>query len=442
MPIQLPSFKSPSFPADKHGWAELLPPRKATRALFGNHRYKWTIVGAGFTGLSCAYKLAELHPNDKILLLDARQVGQGASGRNSGFAVATSHFSGGYERDKTPLYLRTLRINKTGLNLLSSFITKHQINCDWEDSGFHHTAADSKALAEHTFFQKYLDTLQIPHTTLGRDELTNRLGTSHYQAGIHVHQGALMQPATLVYGLANNLPKNVTLAENTPVLKIKTQKHPTLILPKGEVKTDTLILAVNYEAAKLGFLRNKLVGSTLSGSFSRKLSNEELATLGTLKQWGVLSLHGGGATVRLTNDGRVCLRNTAQYHGGKLLDSKTIAKRQIIHKTSFDKRFPQLAHIPFEYSWSGVEGITFNGTNFFGKQAENIFLAGGYNGSGVSRGTSFGRAIAEYASNIPSDLVDDCSVLAPASFVPPRPFLDIGAALTVRSRFKGVGLDR
>ncbi|VAW46108.1 hypothetical protein MNBD_GAMMA04-1256, partial [hydrothermal vent metagenome] len=357
-------------------------------------------------------------------------VGQGASGRNAGFAISASHFTGGYERKKTPLYQRVLRINNAGLNLLRTFINEHQINCEWDENGFLHTAADKKALSELNPYQKYLETLQISHTILNRDELANRLGTPHYQAGIHVHQGALMQPAALVYGLANNLPKNVTLAENTPVLSIKTGAHSTLVLPDGEVKTDNLILATNYEAAKIGFLRNRLVGSTLSGSFTKRLKKEELASLGTLKQWGVLSLHGGGATVRLTNDGRICLRNTAEYHGGKLLSDKIMSKRQTIHRLAFEKRFPQLAHIEFEYSWSGVEGISFNGTNFFGKQSENIFLAGGYNGSGVSRGTSFGRAIAEYASNIPSDLVDDCSVCATASFVPPRPFLDIGAALT------------
>ena len=56
---------SPSFPTDTHGWAELLEPREPTPPLLGKHRYKWAIVGAGFTGLSCAYRLAKLHPNDK-----------------------------------------------------------------------------------------------------------------------------------------------------------------------------------------------------------------------------------------------------------------------------------------------------------------------------------------------------------------------------------------
>jgi glycine/D-amino acid oxidase-like deaminating enzyme len=89
-----------------------------------------------------------------------------------------------------------------------------------------------------------------------------------------------------------------------------------------------------------------------------------------------------------------------------------------------------------------VEGISRNGTNFFGQQRENVFFAGGYNGSGVSRGTAFGAALADYASGGQSELINDCLKSAAATWLPPRPFLDIGAAFTVRSRFNGVGLDR
>lgn len=435
------SFHPPKFPTDTHGWQEFLPSRKPVAKLSGAYRYKWTIVGAGLTGLSCALRLAELHPNDKILLLEARKVGQGASGRNAGFAITASHFPGGFESKNIPLYERVRRINQTGLNLLRDEVLKNNIECDWDENGFHHSAADSKALAEHAHYRACLDALQIPHTILNQEEMADRLGTAHYRAGIHVHEGTLLQPAALVYGLADNLPKNVTLAENTPVLKVEQGTQITLVLPHGKVETDTLILATNYEVAKIGFLANRLVGSTLSGSFTRILTKEELSSLGTLKHWGVLSLHSAGATVRLTNDNRIVLRNAIEYHGGQLLDDKTVTQRQFIHRAAFEKRFPQLSHVPFEHSWSGVEGITANGTNFFGRQAKDIYFAGGYNGSGVSRGTSFGHAIAEYASNAPSDLVDDCSVCAPASYMPPRPFLDIGAALTIRSRFRDVGLD-
>jgi len=180
----------------------------------------------------------------------------------------------------------------------------------------------------------------------------------------------------------------------------------------------------------------------LSGSFTRILNDEEFAILGSQKEWGILSLHSGGATVRLTADRRLCLRNTAEYNGAVLLSDRQLARRQSNHRAGFEKRFPGLAHVPFEFAWSGVEGISRNSTNFFGRQEDNIYLAGGYNGSGLSRGTAFGTALADYASDCHSPLIDDCLASAPGAWIPPRPFLDIGALLTVRSRFRRVGLDR
>ena len=430
------------FPTDRHGWAELLPERRPRRPLRGTHRLRWVVVGAGVTGLACARRLAERHPDQEILLLEARLVGQGASGRNSGFAVAVSHFSGGFEADRVETYRRVNRINQAGLDLLRAQVTAHAIDCQWHEGGFHHAAADRLALHECDQFRRYLEAMEIPHTALDRQALSERLGTPLYRAGVHVANGVLLQPAALVRGLADSLPANVRLAEQSPVLGIENGAPLTLTLADGEVRTDTLILATNYEAARLGFLRRYLIGSTLSGSFTRVLEDDELAGLGALREWGVLSLHGGGATVRLTADRRLCLRNAAEYNGAALLSERQLARRQAIHRAGFEKRFPQLAGVPFEYAWSGVEGISRNGTSFFGRQRDNIYLAGGYNGSGVTRGTAFGTALADYAGGGRSALIDDCLASAPGAWIPPRPFLDIGAFLTVRARFRGVGLDR
>jgi glycine/D-amino acid oxidase-like deaminating enzyme len=430
------------FATDPHGWAELLPTRPAPRPLSGNHRVPWVVVGAGVTGLACARRLAELHPHKEILLLEARLAGQGASGRNSGFAVAVSQFPGGYEAGQSENHRRINRINQAGLDLLRAQVSDHAIDCQWQESGFHHTAADRHSARECRNFLHYLEAMEIPHTPLDHAALHARLGTGLYQSGVHVPQGALLQPAALVRGLADSLPENVTLAELSPVFGIQNGAPLVLRLANGEVRADNLVLAANYEAAKLGFLRGYLTGTTLSGSFTRTLSAPERASLGNLAEWGVLSLHPGGATVRLTADGRICLRNTAEFHGAALLSEQKLAQRQAVHRAGFEKRFPQLSHVPFEYAWSGVEGISRNGTNFFGRQRDNIYLAGGYNGSGVSRGTAFGAALAEYASGGQSPLIDDCLASAPGAWFPPRPFLDIGAFLTVRSRYKGVGLDR
>jgi len=434
-----------NFSTDQHGWAELLPERQPParlKDLAKKQRVAFVVIGAGVTGLACARRLGQLHPEKDVMLLDARRVGQGASGRNSGYAVAVSQFSGGLKADQIPDFKRINRINKAGLELLRRQVRDLNLDCQWSDSGFHHAAADKVSMREHGLFVDYLKALEINHTVLDAPELQQRLGTGHYQAGVHVHDGALVQPAALVRGLADHLPENVSLYEQTPVLKVEAGSPVKVQFENGEIRADAVFLATNYEAGKIGFLARYLIGSTLSGSFTRVLDDQEIASLGSLAEWGVLSLHGGGATVRLTQDQRICLRNTAEYHGGALLSDQQLGERTAIHRASFDQRFPQLAHVSFEFSWSGVEGISANGTNFFGRQHDNIYLAGGYNGSGVSRGTAFGTALADFASGGHSDLINDCLASPPASWLPPRPLLDIGAAFTVRSRFRGVGRDR
>lgn len=433
---------SHDFPTDQHGWAELLPKRQAQKSLIGSHRTPWVVVGAGFTGLACARRLAELHPDSEILLLEARQVGQGSSGRNSGFAVSTSHFGGGFSLDDIHKQRQINRINQAGLALLHAQVQKHNIDCQWSQAGFHHVAADQLAMAECDTFRHCLETMEIDYTLLDQQALADRLGTTLYRTGVHVPGGVLLQPATLVRGLTNALPQNVSLYEESPVLRIEQGAPITLHLANGEIKTDKLILATNYEAAKLGFLQRRLMGSTLTGSLTRVLTDAEFSSMGNLTDWGVLSLHGGGATVRLTPDRRIMIRNTAEYHHGDLLSDTQLAQRHSIHRTAFDKRFPQLADVAFEYSWSGVEGISRNYTTFFGAQSKNVYFAGGYNGSGVTRGYAFGTALGEYASGEQSALIKDCLTSAPAGWIPPRPLLDIGAFFKIRSRFKGVGLDR
>ncbi|HPQ94179.1 MAG TPA: FAD-binding oxidoreductase, partial [Thiolinea sp.] len=392
--------------------------------------------------IACARRLAVLHPEQDIILLDARALAQAASGRNSGYAVGCSHFPGAFEPARLAGYRRVNRINAAGLSLLREQVHRLGIRCQWHEQGFFHAAADAQALAEVPHFADYLSRLDIPHRVLEQSALQAQLGTDWYARAVQVQIGALVQPAALLYGLAATLPPNVTLHENSPVLQVQTGAGITLQTPDAVVDAERLVIAANFEAATLGIIRPETVGSTLSGSFTRRLSADERASLGELAQWGVLSLHSGGATVRLTEDGRISVRNTAEYHGGKLLPDTALRKRQAIHRQAFENRFPQLRAVPFEFGWSGVEGISRNGTNFFQHPRRNVWFAGGYNGSGVSRGTAFGTAMADYASGGQSALITDCLGSPAAQWLPPRPVLDIGAWFTVRRRFRGVGRDR
>jgi len=130
------ALKNYHFATDQHGWAELLPERKPSAPLQGRHRVAWAVIGAGLTGLAAARQLATLHPGEEILLLDARCVGQGASGRNSGFVVATSQFNGGFDTSQLDNYRRVNRINRAGLDLLDAQVGANEIECQWRREGF------------------------------------------------------------------------------------------------------------------------------------------------------------------------------------------------------------------------------------------------------------------------------------------------------------------
>jgi glycine/D-amino acid oxidase-like deaminating enzyme len=121
--------------------------------------------------------------------------------------------------------------------LLSQQVEANTIDCQWQRQGFYHTAADSVALREHTHYLHYLDTLEIEHRVLDRAILSEHLGTEVYQAGIHIADGALMQPAALVRGLADSLPANVRLHEQSPVLGIGMGTPLTLSLDQAQVRT-------------------------------------------------------------------------------------------------------------------------------------------------------------------------------------------------------------
>ena len=431
-----------NFDHETRGWVDLIPPRSPRPKLTSNLEAKWLIIGAGFTGLSCARRLAEINPNDQIILIDAREIGQNASGRNSGYAVAHSHFSGVYKDSQLSQYQRVDRINQAGLNSLRSLVAENNIACDFKDTGIYHTAADNNSSKKCDDFIDYLEKREINHTPLSQEQLQKHLGTKWYQKGVKVENGALVQPAKLVFGLADNLPKNVVLYENTPALKMITGKTNEIVVPNATITAEKVIMACNYESLAYGQPKQRVLGVTLSGSITRVLTKDELKGLGNQSSWGVLSLHSGGATVRLTSDGRISIRNTAEYNNQSLLTDHQLLKRQEIHRQAFNNRFPQLSHVSFEHCYSGVEGVSVNKTNIFNKLSKSLYFAGCYNGSGITKGTAFGMGIAEYVCQHESALVSDCLATAKANWLPPKPLLDVGAWFVTKQRFKGVGKDR
>ena len=116
---------------DSCSWINDLSSRTNTQILSSNLDCEWLIIGAGYTGLSAARKLGQLHPNQKILLVDAQLAGEGASSRNSGYLVDTTLNDGFTSNKELENYKKKADIYKLGIEAVKRFIKEYQVDCDW-----------------------------------------------------------------------------------------------------------------------------------------------------------------------------------------------------------------------------------------------------------------------------------------------------------------------
>jgi glycine/D-amino acid oxidase-like deaminating enzyme len=408
-------------------WIKDLTPRTNIKTLQSNDDSEWLIVGAGYTGLSAARKLGQLYPNQKIIIVDAQLAGEGASSRNSGYLVDTTLNDGFTSNKELDSYKKKTDIYDLGINFVKKFINEFQVDCDWNECGKYFASSkieDEKILKN---FSNTLSKLGFEHNLLSNNELTKRLGTSFYNVALHTKGGVLLHPGKLVRAMIDVLPNNVCLYENSPLLNWN--KNKDIISCKfknGKIKTKNIIFATNGFLKSLGIKSNYNFPITLTASMTRPLTDEEFKSIGEPKEWGVLPVRPMGATIRMTKDRRILIRNTAEVHNPFKMSKSNLEKRSINQRIGIKKRFPQLPDDIIQSSWSGIVSRSRNSSQIFEKINDNVFAAGCYNGSGIGVGTLFGEQIAIKASEENTKEIETIEARNKPTWLPPQPFLNIG----------------
>jgi glycine/D-amino acid oxidase-like deaminating enzyme len=170
-------------------------------------------------------------------------------------------------------------------------------------------------------------------------------------------------------------------------------------------------------------------------SWTRPLTDAELATYGGQLDWGLTPADHAGTTVRITQDRRLIIRNTYKHvpKYGRSTSDAMRSKVQDSHRKAFLARFPQLAGVPFSHTWGGVYAISRNFTNFFGELENGVYASACDNGVGAAWGTISGTMLADLAVGADSVQLNDIrAVTGMPSLNPPEPFLGLG----VRSRIR------
>jgi glycine/D-amino acid oxidase-like deaminating enzyme len=412
---------------NSNGWSRILPPRAPKVPLAGSQTADWVVIGGGYAGLAAARRLAENRPDDEIILLEAGEIGENASGRNSGFAIDLPHVVGSNMEELEGSH-RYMALARAAVAYHETQIDRYAIDCDWSRPGKYQTASSDAGVRDFLEpFARELEALDEPYTWIDKTDLDRRLGTSHFKAAVYTPGCRLLNPAALVRGLADNMPENVTVCENSPVTGLDTGAGIKATTSAGEVSAAKLFLGVNAFADKFGFYQRKLLPFAANASLSRQLTAAERDALGCEDNWGVTPANAfASITMRFTNDHRILIRNNIYYNPAMRETAAYQAEIAHRHKRLFDERFPMLPDVNMEYTWTGFICLSQNGAPGFGRLAGNVYTSVCQNAIGVTKGTAGGMLAADMACGVDNELIGFMQSLGEPDRLPIQPFLGIG----------------
>ncbi len=418
------------------GWFAMLGPVQAHQALKGRVEADWVVVGGGWFGVHAARRMAELRPDDSVVLVDAGVIGNSAAGRCAGYAIDLAH------NPRNPNFaldekgnIEERDINLEGVAYLRDGVERYGIQCDWSPEGKTHSAVTPRGEACLKTFASALDRIGEKYAWYSAAEMKDMVGSSYYTMGLHTPGTVLFQPAAMLRGIIDNLGPNAKVFENTPVIEV-TYGAPRHVLrtPNGEIHARNLILANNGFISEFGFYSKSAIPVYTYGSMTRRLTDAESRRIGGRATYGLIPADSFGTTVRRTADNRLFIRNIYDYCGGFHTTEAQIAKSRKSHQMSFDRRFPEISSIGFEYTWGGALSLAQNGGMVFGDLADRVYGAGFCNGTGVSRGAVFGKAIAEYACGMKSRAIDILRSRNRPSRAYPKPITALGVTASTGYR--------
>jgi glycine/D-amino acid oxidase-like deaminating enzyme len=348
------------------------------------------IVGAGFTGLYTALRLAEA--GKRVVILESARIGWGASGRNGGQAIL------GFSCDMPPLEAQLgydeareiWNLMRDSATEIRQHIAQYNIDCDWRDGHLWTSILPRRESILREWQREAAE--KWSHDTLRfipKNELTDWVETDRYCAGLYDPTAGHLHPLKYLLGLAAAAERaGVQIYEQSAAVRYQQyENRVTVETEKGKVTADALILAANVY---LGDLDKKLSRRIIPvGSFM--VATEPL---GERAQ----SLIPSGVCVtdnqfildyfRMSADGRLLFGGGCTYLGGTPRD---IPKAM---RPSLERVFPQLKGIDIEYGWGGMIDCTVRRTPDFGRRG-NVLWAQGFSGHGVLPTCVAGRVLAE-----------------------------------------------
>ncbi len=382
-------------------YAASAPRMQAFAPLQGQLSCDVAIVGGGLAGLSAALELAE--QGMSVALLEAGQIGGGASGRNGGQALA------GLACDQASIEAqvglgesqRIWAMSLEAIQLIRQRCQRFAIDCEWQD-GYLSLATSPRKARE---LQHWADTMARDYghqqRWLSAADMPDWIASERFHGGVYDSASGHLHPLKYCLGLAKAAAEmKVAMFEHSAVTGLQSKQGRLTLttqssLGAGQVKAQQVLLAGNVYLPE--------IAPHLAPHLSARIMpvGTYIACTEALPEARLRALIPSRAAVCDTNFVLDYFRPTADQrllYGGRVSYS-TLSPRDL--KASMRERmllsFPQLKDLQMQYGWGGFVDISMNRAPDFGRLAQlpQVYYLQGFSGHGLALTGLAGKLVAE-----------------------------------------------
>ena len=367
------------------------------------------IVGAGYTGLWTAYYLKRADPSLRIVVLEARFAGYGASGRNGGWLSGLvpgdrERMARQYSRDGVVAWQRALN---EAVDEVIDVAAGEGIDAGIVKGGtleVARNAAQARRLAAAMQAERNWRVDGVEWLTKGA--AAQRIQLDGVVAAYHTPHCARIQPARLARGLADAVDRlGVVIYERTPVTEIAAGRART---PWGTVSAPVVLRATEGFTAALPGLKRRWLPMNSSMIATDPVPVEVWDRIGWEGRETLGDTAHGFFYAQRTVDDRIAIggRSVPYRYGSRIDRDGRVPDRTIKNLTAtLHSVLPQVSGIPVAHGWCGVLAVPrdWEATVDF-DQATGLGWAGGYVGHGVTATNLAGRTLTDLVLKRDSDL--------------------------------------
>jgi glycine/D-amino acid oxidase-like deaminating enzyme len=389
-------------------WFSEYPPLRPP--LPGNRDADVCIVGAGYTGLWTAYYLKRADPSLRIVILEARFAGFGASGRNGGWLSGLvpgdrNRMAELYGRDRVLAWQRALN---EAVDEVIDIAAAEAIDAGIVKGG---TVQIARNPAQASRLAAEIDeelSWKVDVTPLAKAEAAERIQFDGVVSAYHTAHCARIQPALLARGLAEVVQRlGVDIHENSPVTAIESGRAVTSL---GTVSAPIVLRATEGFTARMRGLRRRWLPMNSSMIATDPIPESVWASIGWEGRETVGDTAHGFFYAQRTVDDRIAIGGRSvpyRFASRTDVDGRVPGHTIKLLTATLHSILPQVRNVPIAHGWCGVLAVPRDWeASIVLDKSTGLGWAGGYVGHGVTATNLAGRTLADMVLDKQSPLTE------------------------------------